>query len=114
MLRVYLISLYNCTNILTHFNHFHYLQVIGENIIAIFEGRYWKTAEDKILVFGANYDTPAIAQGLTDNGSGATGLLELAKELSEMLKNGGSLLYTVILVAFDVQKMKHVSVSYYE
>ncbi|KAK2712916.1 uncharacterized protein LOC136025116 isoform X2 [Artemia franciscana] len=85
--------------------------VIGENIIAIFEGRYWKTAEDKILVFGANYDTPAIAQGLTDNGSGATGLLELAKELSEMLKNGGSLLYTVILVAFDVQKMKHGTVA---
>ena len=41
------------------------------------------TADDKIVVVGAHYDTTRKTRGVDDNGSGVTALLQVAKQIGE-------------------------------
>lgn len=41
------------------------------------------TADDKIVIVGAHYDTTRKTRGVDDNGSGVTALLEVAKQIGE-------------------------------
>ena len=85
-------------------------QVEGENIIVTFQGEHFGTGKDSILVIGAHYDSDANTHGIDDNGSGMVALLESARHLASAIsERGARLLDTVIFVAFDVQKLEHVS-----
>ena len=44
------------------------------------------TADDKIVIVGAHYDTVPKTTGVDDNGSGVTALLETAKQIGKMLQ----------------------------
>ena len=41
------------------------------------------TADDQIVIVGAHYDTTQNTTGVDDNGSGATALLQVAKNIGE-------------------------------
>ena len=45
------------------------------------------TANDKIVILGAHYDTMPNTTGVDDNGSGVTALLEVAKQIGKVLLN---------------------------
>ncbi|KXJ14513.1 hypothetical protein AC249_AIPGENE21583 [Exaiptasia diaphana] len=52
----------------------------GINVIGRVNGRYTGTNKDKILIIGSHYDTVQTTNGVDDNGSGVTALLQtLAK-----------------------------------
>ena len=53
----------------------------GENIVGMLKGKYTGTAEDKIVIVGAHYDTTSRTKGVDDNGSGVTALLQVAKQI---------------------------------
>ena len=42
----------------------------GTNIMGVLPGQMWGTAEDRVLVVGAHWDTVPGSGGLDDNGSG--------------------------------------------
>lgn len=44
------------------------------------------TADDKIVIVGAHYDTTPNTTGIDDNGSGTTALLQVAKNVGKSLK----------------------------
>ena len=74
----------------------------GSNIIAIFPGEKFYTAEDKIIVVGAHWDTTGFTDGFNDNGSGLAAMLEVARALVE---SDCRLKYSVIFVAFDKEEV---------
>jgi Zn-dependent M28 family amino/carboxypeptidase len=41
------------------------------------------TADDQIVIVGAHYDTVSNTNGVNDNGSGVTALLQVAKNFGE-------------------------------
>ena len=41
------------------------------------------TADDKIVIVGAHYDTTPNTTGIDDNGSGTTALLQVAKNIGK-------------------------------
>ena len=107
-------------------------QVAGQNIIATFRGQRWQTGADEIVVIGvtikiffssadfkigypkkAHYDSDGSSLlSITDNGSGAAALLEVARGLADVIVNRHArLINTVIFVAFDVQKFEHVRIN---
>lgn len=43
------------------------------------------TADDRIVVVGAHYDTTKNTRGVDDNGSGMTALMEVAKQIGKKL-----------------------------
>ena len=51
----------------------------GTNIMGVLPGQMWGTAEDRVLVVGAHWDTVTNTGGLDDNGSGVAAMLELGK-----------------------------------
>ena len=51
----------------------------GTNILGILPGSGWGTADDRILVVGAHWDTVHESGGVDDNGGGVSALLELAR-----------------------------------
>ena len=54
----------------------------GTNILGILPGSGWGTADDRILVVGAHWDTVHESGGVDDNGGGVSALLELARQVS--------------------------------
>ena len=53
----------------------------GTNILGILPGSGWGTADDRILVVGAHWDTVHESGGVDDNGGGVSALLELARQV---------------------------------
>ena len=49
------------------------------------------TADDKIVIIGAHYDTTPNTTGINDNGSGTTALLQVAKNLGKSLNDQNQL-----------------------
>ena len=47
------------------------------------KGKYTGTADDKIVIVGAHYDTTSRTRGVDDNGSGVTALLQVAKQIGK-------------------------------
>ena len=45
------------------------------------------TADDKIVIVGAHYDSTPDTTGINDNGSGTTALLQVAKNLGKSLND---------------------------
>ena len=77
-----------------------------------FEGsnRIGEGAGDQVLVIGAHYDSDSSTLGIDDNGSGVVAMLEVARALADaIVRRKASLLNSVIFVAFDHQKLHHVS-----
>ena len=70
-------------------------------MIAILPGEKWGTADDKILVVGAHWDTVENTGGMDDNGSGVAAMMELARALSH---GKCSPKYSIMLVAFDLEE----------
>ncbi|XP_028397071.1 uncharacterized protein LOC114520917 [Dendronephthya gigantea] len=75
--------------------------LLNENIIGMIRSTRTGTADDKIVVVGAHYDTAKNTNGVDDNGSGVTALLEVAKIIGKarcQVKN------TIFFVAFDFEE----------
>ena len=51
--------------------------------MAMASGSNTATADDRIVIVGAHYDTTIRTKGVDDNGSGVTALLEIAKQIGE-------------------------------
>ncbi|PAV69576.1 hypothetical protein WR25_02078 [Diploscapter pachys] len=69
---------------------------IGMNVIAVHRGPYYGTADDKLIVMCANYDTLEGSPGVDDNGSGVAALLEAARimvTLDALYRRQYSILY---------------------
>ncbi|CAB3996426.1 Hypothetical predicted protein [Paramuricea clavata] len=73
----------------------------GENIVGMLEGKYTGTADDRIVIVGAHYDTTSRTRGVDDNGSGVTALLQVAKQIGN---SGCSFKNTILFVAFDFEE----------
>ena len=57
--------------------------ISGENIVGILKAKRTNTADDKIVIVGAHYDTTENTPGVDDNGSGMTALLQIAKQIGK-------------------------------
>ena len=55
----------------------------GENIVGILKAKRTNTADDKIVIVGAHYDTTDKTTGVDDNGSGMTALLQSAEQIGK-------------------------------
>ena len=53
------------------------------NIVGMIRSSRTGTADDQIVVVGAHYDTESNTNGVDDNGSGVTALLQIAKSIGE-------------------------------
>lgn len=73
----------------------------GLNIIGVLPGKFRGTANDKVLVFGAHYDTVRGAPGVDDNGSGSAAVLKAAQLLSPFR---GKLASTILFTFFDLEE----------
>ncbi|XP_028399861.1 uncharacterized protein LOC114523199 [Dendronephthya gigantea] len=73
----------------------------GENIIGMLRGKHTGTADDRIVIVGAHYDTTSRTRGVDDNGSGVTALLQAAKQIG---KSGCRFKNTILFVAFDFEE----------
>ena len=58
----------------------------GTNVIGVLPGQLWGTKHDEILVVGAHWDTFPFSEGMDDNGSGVTALLEVNKIICHFSK----------------------------
>ncbi|KAI6660484.1 hypothetical protein LOD99_14068 [Oopsacas minuta] len=75
--------------------------VTGVNLIGILHGK--KQTQNFFLV-GAHYDTMKDNPGVTDNGSGMSAVLEIARILNVMFTYNCTIDYSVIFVGFDMSK----------
>ena len=73
----------------------------GENIVGMLAGKYTGSAEDRIVIVGAHYDTTSRTRGVDDNGSGVTALLQVAKQIGN---SGRRFKNTILFVAFDFEE----------
>ncbi|XP_031548655.1 uncharacterized protein LOC116286319 [Actinia tenebrosa] len=70
------------------------------NVIGRIDGSFVNTAEDRIFIVGAHYDTYQDSPGVDDNGSGLAALLQVARQFNDPDQDCQRN-YTLILVAFD-------------
>jgi len=74
----------------------------GTNMLGVLPGTSWGTAEDRVVVVAAHWDTVDGTGGLNDNGSGMAAMLELARALSHgQCANR----FSIILVAVDLEEI---------
>jgi len=75
---------------------------IGFNVIGILPGRHFDTDADRWILIGAHYDTVSVTNGVDDNGSGMSALLESARILAGQCHDNA---YTILFVAFDFEEL---------
>ncbi|XP_028407467.1 uncharacterized protein LOC114530080 [Dendronephthya gigantea] len=73
----------------------------AENIVGMIRSYRTGTANDKIVIVGAHYDTVENTTGVDDNGSGVTALLQVAKNIGEAKCEVNN---TILFVAFDFEE----------
>lgn len=82
----------------------------GTNVIGILPGELWGTKEDEILIIGAHWDTYPLSNGMDDNGSGVTALMEVARALTEGSCRPRN---SIIFVAFDLEEAGCIGSIYF-
>ena len=76
----------------------------GVNIVGIREGKLKREGKkDKILVVAFHYDTVNITNGMDDNASGSTGVIEIARLLSQT--NNVDVDHSIYFVCFDLEEL---------
>ncbi|XP_031568201.1 uncharacterized protein LOC116302924 [Actinia tenebrosa] len=78
----------------------------GINIIGRVNGRYTGTSKDKILIIATHYDTVQGTNGVDDNGSGMTALLQALRQYKSSNYMKCSQNYTLLFVAFDLEEVQ--------
>ncbi|RWS23332.1 hypothetical protein B4U80_10283, partial [Leptotrombidium deliense] len=73
----------------------------GVNVIGVKHGKHKGTADDKLIIIGAHYDTVKEAPGVEDNGSGVTALLELLRVYSSRTSVSK---FSVMFITFDLEE----------
>ncbi|XP_028407465.1 uncharacterized protein LOC114530078 [Dendronephthya gigantea] len=74
----------------------------AENIVGMIKSKRTGTADDKIVIVGAHYDTANHTTGVDDNGSGVTALLQVAKNVAKAKCRVEN---TILFVAFDFEEL---------
>ncbi|XP_023932179.1 uncharacterized protein LOC106161641 [Lingula anatina] len=75
--------------------------VTGYNYIGVKRGLRYGTADDRPVMLLAHYDTVSTTEGVDDNGSGITALLQAAKALTS---TGCTFNYTLMFAAVDFEE----------
>ncbi len=75
--------------------------VTGTNVVSIIPGTSWGTADDRVIIVGAHWDTVVDSPGFDDNASGTAAVLEVARALSMAHCVPR---YTVVLALFDLEE----------
>ncbi|XP_002733239.1 uncharacterized protein YfbL-like [Saccoglossus kowalevskii] len=83
-----------------------YTQYEGTNIIGVLPGPLVGTADDRVVLLGAHYDSEKLTPGVDDNGSGMAILLEAAAMVTSSICEHRN---TVIFAAFDLEEWQDVA-----
>lgn len=74
------------------------------NVIGILKGDHFGNINDRIVGVAAHYDTVRTSAGVDDNGAGVVAMLDVARQLTEMNKQGTKRNNTIIFVSFDIEE----------
>ncbi|KAK2708538.1 hypothetical protein QYM36_014220 [Artemia franciscana] len=82
----------------------------GINIIGVLPGRRWGTKDDEIILLAAHWDTVEGSNGMDDNGSGVSVVLEVARALTEAKCVTE---FSVMFVLFDLEEVGCIGSIYF-
>jgi len=78
----------------------------GSNVFAVMPGELWGTPDDEVSLIGAHWDTTPSSDGMNDNGSGVTAVLETASALASAVRSSGCTRprHSVVFALFDLEE----------